>query len=341
MQDTLNEYGGLENVTDPNDYFTNDFLPATAPSDLEEASLRLSWSTLVYDMPFFYALEQGFYADEGIDLEIGEGEGSGTTTQLVGAKNDTFGWADSGTMMLTRSNGAALKNVLVVWRDAGYGTACFNDVGFSGPKDLEGRSVIFIPQESTASIWPAYLDANGVDESKVTVKSADWSNKMTLFAAGEADCMAGYVTQDTLISKLMNPEEIADARPWSSDGIELLGHGIIVHEDTLAEDPELVAGFVRATIRGWQEVCADPQIGVDMYLEKFPDISEADVEWTNRNMFMECDRTHPVGSDPGRALSATNTSQWAAMQDTLNEYGGLENVTDPNDYFTNDFVPGS
>jgi hypothetical protein len=28
------------------------------------------------------------------------------------------------------------------------------------------------------------------------------------------------------------------------------------------------------------------------------------------------------------------------MQDTLNEYGGLENVTDPNDYFTNDFVPG-
>jgi hypothetical protein len=77
-----------------------------------------------------------------------------------------------------------------------------------------------------------------------------------------------------------------------------------------------------------------------MYLEKFPDISEADVEWTNRNMFMECDRTHPVGSDPGRALSATNTSQWAAMQDTLNEYGGLENVTDPNDYFTNDFVPG-
>jgi NitT/TauT family transport system substrate-binding protein len=309
-----------------------------APAELTPATLRLDWSFLVYHMPFVYAQEQGYYADEGIDLEILEGEGSGTTVTLVGTGDATFGFADTGTTMLQRSQDVPVTNTLVVWRSAGFGTACFKDVGFSVPKDLEGHSVALIPVESTAQIWPAYLAANGVDGSKVDVLNADFSNKISLFAAGETDCMAGVVGEDTLIAQLNNPD-IADAIPWSDFGIQVMGHGIVVADDTIASNPDMVRGFVAATIRGWQEVCADPQIGIDLYKSKFPDLSEADIAFTEGNLPFECQKMQPAGDDTGTALGPTDDALWQSMIDLYSQYGGLENPLPASDYYTNEFLP--
>jgi NitT/TauT family transport system substrate-binding protein len=310
----------------------------TTTIELTPATLRLDWTFLVYHMPFVYAHEQGYYAEEGIDLEILEGEGSGTTVTLVGTGDNTFGFADTGTTMVQKSQGVPVTNTLVIWRSAGFGTACFTEVGFSEPKDLEGRGVVLIPVESTAQIWPAYLAANEVDASQVEVLNADFSNKVSLFAAGETDCMAGVVGEDTLIAQLNNPD-IADPVPWSDHGIQVMGHGIVVADETIAADPELVRGFVMATVRGWQEVCADPQIGIDLYLSKFPDLSEADIEFTERNLPYECGKMEPVGTDTGSVLGPTDDALWQSMIDLYTEFGGLENPLSPAEYYTNEFVP--
>lgn len=317
--------------------------PATtaAPTELVDATLRLDWSWLVYHSPFVYAKEQGYFEDEGINLEILEGQGSGGTVTLVGTGDDEFGFADSGTMMLQRSQGVPVKNVWVLQRQSGFGTACFESVGFQDPKDLEGRSVLLVPQESTAQIWPAYLEFNGVDPNQVTVVNTDFANKVKLLADGQADCMAGYVAQDTLQAQLINPD-IADPIPWTEHGIQLMGHGIVVHEETIANSPELVEGFVRASVRGWQEVCENPQLGIDLFLEMFPDLSDADVEFTNASMPFECaQKLDPGPGDSGQRLGPTDDSQWQAMLDVLTQFGGLTNPLPPGDYYTNEFVPQS
>ena len=309
-----------------------------APKELTKATLRLDWSYLVYHMPFVYAQQQGYYADEGIDLEILEGEGSGTTVTLVGTGDATFGFADTGTTMLQKSQEVPVTNVLVIWRSAGFGTACFKDVGFTKPKDLEGHSVVLIPVESTAQIWPAYLAANNVDASKISVTNADFSNKISLFAAHETDCMAGVVGEDTLIAQLNNPD-IADAVPWSDFGIQVMGHGIVVNDSTIADNPDMVRGFVAATMKGWKEVCADPQIGIDLYKSKFPDLSEADLTFTEQNLPLECDKMNPVGADTGTVLGPTDDGLWQSMIDLYSQYGGLENPQPPSVYYTNQFLP--
>jgi NitT/TauT family transport system substrate-binding protein len=313
----------------------------TAAAAMTPATLRLDWSWLVYHVPFLYALEEGYYAEEGIELEIEEGEGSGTTVDLIANGNDTFGFADSSTMMAKASQGATVKNAMIIQRQSGFGTACWPDVGFTGPQDLVGHSVILIPQESTATIFPAYLELNDVNPDDVSVVNADFTNKITLFANHEADCMAGYVGQDTLLAQMLSPE-IEDPIPWTENGIQLMGHGIVVNDETIANDPEMVEGFVRASIRGWEEVCADPQIGIDLFLETFPDLSENDKEFSEQSLPVECGaKLDPGPGDNGTRLGPTEDGQWQAMLDLLTEYADLQNPLPPADYYTNDFVASS
>ena len=77
----------------------------------DTVSLRLNWYFGGLHVPFYYGKEKGFYKAEGIDLTINEGRGSGNTVQVVAAGSDTFGLADSSSVIATAAKGADVKSV--------------------------------------------------------------------------------------------------------------------------------------------------------------------------------------------------------------------------------------
>src|SRR6186713_3594862 len=88
-------------------------LVASAGALAQDAvSLRLNWYLGGLHVPFYYGKERGFYAAEGIDLTINEGRGSANTVQVVAAGSDTFGLADSSSVVLTAAKGADVKSVM-------------------------------------------------------------------------------------------------------------------------------------------------------------------------------------------------------------------------------------
>ena len=57
----------------------------------DKVTFRLNWILYGFHTPFYLGLERGYYREEGIDLTIGEGQGSVRAAQTVGAKGDMFG----------------------------------------------------------------------------------------------------------------------------------------------------------------------------------------------------------------------------------------------------------
>src|SRR5664279_5375436 len=80
----------------------------------DAVSLRLNWYLGGLHAPFYYGKDRGFYAAEGIDLTINEGRGSVATVQGVAAGADTFGLADSSSVILTAVKGADIKSVMSI-----------------------------------------------------------------------------------------------------------------------------------------------------------------------------------------------------------------------------------
>ena len=54
----------------------------------------LNWYLYSEHAPFFLGKERGYYDQEGIELDIQEGRGSGVTVQAVAANTATFGYVD-------------------------------------------------------------------------------------------------------------------------------------------------------------------------------------------------------------------------------------------------------
>jgi len=93
------------------------FLAPAAPGDAQQRDkvvLLLNWYNYGEHGPFYLGLARGYYREEGIDLEIQEGRGSGPTIQAVGAGSAQFGYADVGTTIRAVTRGAPV-HIVASW----------------------------------------------------------------------------------------------------------------------------------------------------------------------------------------------------------------------------------
>ncbi len=112
----------------------------------DAVSLRLNWYLGGLHVPFYYGVEKGFYNNaEGINLTINEGRGSANTVQVVAAGTDTFGLADSSSVINLISKGGEIKSVMNVLSSTGFSVVSLASTGIKTPKDLEGKSLAVSP----------------------------------------------------------------------------------------------------------------------------------------------------------------------------------------------------
>lgn len=309
---------------------------AAAPVELTKMKLGLDWTWLAYHMPFEWALQNGYYEEIGIDLEILEGQGSGNTVKFVATGEVDFGFADSSALVQAIAAGADIRNVAVIWQTANFAMVCNPEVKVRVPKDLEGKSVLVIPSENVSAVMPVFFEQNDVDIKKVKVLNADYTNKQALFIEKKADCMAGVDGQDVLIVRYSRPDITDDdVMRWADFGTNAPGHGLVTSNSLIASKPDLVRGFVQASIRAWKEVCANEQIGIDLYLAKFPTASDNDKQFAKDNLPYECGKTKTAD---GTAFGPTDDAFWQALIDAQVRFNAMENAPTVEAVYTNEFL---
>ena len=303
-------------------------------------SLRLDFSWVPDHIPYLWAAANGYYKDAGLNVQILQGQGSASTMTLVGTGKNQFGWGDLGTAALEISKDVPLDVAAVLTRHTPFGTECFKDVNFTSPKDLVGHSVVLIPQESVAQIWPAYLKANGVDPSQVRVVSATFANKFTLFIQHRADCMADYYGIGLDIARAANPG-IGQPIAWEQHGIHTLSQGLVVNDAYAKAHPDITKAFIAASLRGWKAVCANVPAAIDFYAKAHPELNkkDSDKQLNQVRLQYECDSTTPAPGTGANQYGPSTDAEWKPMLDILHQHGGLENVQSPGTYYTNQYLP--
>src|SRR5205807_7674828 len=139
----------------------------------DAVSLRLNWYFGGLHVPFYYGKEKGFYHAEGIVLTINEGRGSANTVQVVAASSDTFGLADSSSVIATAAKGADVKSVMSLLNSTGFSVVSLAETGIKTPKDLEGKKLAVSPGDPLGQLVQALAAHNNVDLSKVTMVQVD------------------------------------------------------------------------------------------------------------------------------------------------------------------------
>ena len=139
-----------------------------------------SW-TLILDfvptgeyIPHYTALEKGWYRDEGLDVKILRGQGSGDTVKRIAAGQGEVGIADMSALIAARANtDVAVKAIALWYRRPPHGIFVRADSPIKTPKELEGKKLAISPGNSHQILWPVFEKLSGLKPGTVTWVTMD------------------------------------------------------------------------------------------------------------------------------------------------------------------------
>ncbi|GAB3458707.1 ABC transporter substrate-binding protein [Actinophytocola sediminis] len=298
-----------------------------APADADKVTLTLNWVPYGEHAPFYYGVDQGFYADEGIDLEIKPGNGSGTTIQAVAQDQTTFGWADTPPLLKGIATGMPVKSVGVFLQKGPASLEFLSDQNITKPQDLKGKTVGGTPGDAMYATFPAWLKANGLTANDVTVVNMDAANKIAQLAEGQVDAIMGFFHDQGPTIEARTGKQV-DYLLYADSGLNMLGTGIVASEKTLSENAELVTRFVRATQKSWAEAVKD----IPGAAQAMADLAEN--EPPQEVLTQQLELAEPLLQLDSAGAPGVNTEeQWTDTIGLMSQYAELADAGEPATYW--------
>jgi len=307
-------------------------------SAAEKATLRLEWKLIGYHLPFYWAKEKGYYAQEGIDLEMKDGAGSGNTVNAIGANADTFGYADYMVMARAIAKGMPIKSIYGVVQTSVFAILSYEDNAIRKPQDLIGRSIAFNPDIGV--LFDLWLKINNVPADKVNVRTVNLQVMNSTFAEGKVDAIM-TITVGSAIEWFVLPAKQGKGKPvhflaFKDTGMNPLSFGLLVHNDTIKNNPDLVRRFLRATAKGWKEAPQSIDEALQIALKHAPG-NEKRAEAVKLQFEYALELLH-TPSSKGKPIGWMSEVDWRNTQDVLLKTGAISQPLPLSRYYTNDFI---
>ncbi len=243
-------------------------VPTTA--DLTTVTLALSYIPNVQFSPFYVAKEKGYYREAGLDVIFDYNFETDTLQRTASSTVDApiFSHGSGLSTMLARQQGLPVTMVMQQYQQ--FPVVFFGkpDVQLETPEDLQGLK-IGIPGRFGASYYAllALLYASDQQERDLDVQEVGF-NQFQLVLEDAIDVAAGYAMNE--------PVRLREAVGGASvlrvaDAFPLVADGVIVSEQMIRERPQVVQGFVTATVRGLRDTLDNPDEAFEISLGYIPE----------------------------------------------------------------------
>lgn len=225
--------------------------------ELTPVSLQLQWLTQAQFAGYFAALDQGYYEEEGIDLDIIESGGDIVPQDALAAGEVDFAIAWVPKVLGSIEQGAGITNIAQIFERSGTLQVAFADSGITGVEDLEGAT---IGSWGYGNEWELFAGLNqaGVEDFELVTQAFD----MLALLNGDIDAAQAMTYNEyAQLLETVNPDtgELYTAEDfvvidWNEEGVAMLQDAIWADTERLETDEEyadLAVRFLKATVKGW------------------------------------------------------------------------------------------
>jgi len=307
-------------------------VPAAAQQKLD---FILNWVPGGDHAPYYYAKKLGWYAKEGIDLNLEPGKGSALAVQKVGAGANPIGLADMGNVLLGRAKGADSVAVYNVYANSPQGLYWLKSSGIKGIKDFPGKKIGNPAADGARPMWPALAKANGIDPKSVTWVNIDANSKLSALKAKSIDITTSFYNIHHIFQRELGDDMGFVA--WREIGLNPYGNSVIVNAAFLAKNRPMVDKFVKVTQRAFATCVKDPKPCVEALVEangalKYDNELQ---NWKLVEVLMSDKFAREV------ALGIHDDGRMKADYELVRDYIGLEKPFDVKTTYTNEFLDRS
>jgi NitT/TauT family transport system substrate-binding protein len=297
----------------------------------DKVTLRLDYVNTGFHAIWYYGIDQGIFKENGIDLDVLQGQGSASTAQTVGNGSVMFGTADTATVMGFVSQGMPIKIVGGYMRESPLAIIFPADKGWKSFSDLSGK-IGFSAGGATADILPALLKAAGA-ENKVELINMDPATKLTALLTGRVDGVDsfGFLVVAILEAKGMKVSTL----PYAKAGINVPGLSLIANDAVIEKQPDIVRRMVKALDESIASSRKNPEAAIDAIMKRTSSMERA---VALRTLLLSFDLLDPDWAK-GKPASWMSPEIIAKSQDILFEHGIVKQKLPIDRYFTNKYAP--
>ncbi|MBO1925034.1 diguanylate cyclase [Thiomicrorhabdus sp. 6S3-12] len=246
-----------QNVTDPVDR-----------KQLTPVKVQLNWHHQFQFAGFYAAIQQGYYHQSGLDVELLPWSPGVSTAQQVEDGKADFGISVS-SVLIDIAKGKDLQMVMTSFQYSPL--VLLSHFPLTDLEQFAGKTVMH-----NGGIQVKSLLANSTLPKSLMPKEVYSSGNLQDFIDGKVDFYGAYVSNEPFILRNMRvPFYTVDPKRY---GIQSYS-GLVFTSSALARtQPDLVEKFRKATIKGWEFAIAHPQEVINYLIQHYPvDKSQSDL----------------------------------------------------------------
>lgn len=247
----------------------------TGKKELVPVKFTLDFKVTSQTSPFFLAASKGYYAAEGLDVQIDVGAGSVASITRVASGAYDMGLGDISSLIEAHASGTMpVQAVYQYYNRAPFAIIGRKDRGITGEfASLKGKKVAAAAVESTRRVWPLVAQRQNLPADLFAWTTTEFSARDNVVVRGDVDAATYFHDSAVSLFARIKPEELSVLR-YTDAGVQLYGNAILASSALVAEQPALVAGFLRASNRALIECLAQPSLAVAAVRQREPILDE-------------------------------------------------------------------
>jgi NitT/TauT family transport system substrate-binding protein len=202
--------------------------------------------------PFFTALDKGWYREEGLDVKILRGAGSGDTIKRIAVGQGDVGSADFSALVAARANeDIRVKAIAAYFRRPPHSIFVREGTGINTAKDLAGKTLAITPGNSHKILFPLLAKLAGFDPDSVKWVTMDGAAMGPALITGRVDGAPFFANHEARLQKQAKAQGQSLKRiSYADAGFDMYSLVMFAREETIAKDPDGLRAFLRATVKG-------------------------------------------------------------------------------------------
>lgn len=286
---------------------------AARAQDLDTFSVPLDWYPNANHAGLFLAQERGYYADEGLNPEFYTPSDPTTVLQTVGAGRDAFGISYQTDLLLARAAGVPVASILALTQRPLQGIMVLADSGITRPADLVGKTIGYPGIPSQEAFLATMLTSDGASMADVELVNIGFDLVPGLISGRVDASLGAFWTHEPIL---------AAQEGFATDMLKVDDWGVppyyelilVANEADLDSRRERIAGFLRATRRGYLDAIADPEAALAALQAASPEIDVA-VETEGLQLVI------PAWTDANGQFGTQTAQQWQDYAAWMGENG--------------------
>jgi len=234
----------------------------------------LDWKLQGIHAWYYLAEDKGYFAQEKLAVTIDQGDGSAAavTKVMAGAYQAGFGDVNAIVQNAAAKPGQAPVMVYMIYNRAPFALIVKSTSPIRTLKDLEGSTLGTVAGGAASRMFPVVAGRSGVDASKVkwTNVAPNLQEQLMLKDHVDGSAVFSVTSYMNLVAQGIDPDKDVRWFHYGDHGVELYGNGVLVSRQLIKDNPQAVAGLVRAVHKGLRDTIADPDAAIAALMKREP-----------------------------------------------------------------------